>query len=69
MGISTKVNTGAAEFGTIGVAMVTPFGKDGELDLAAARKLAVHLVDNGIDSLILGGTTGCLLYTSDAADE
>ena len=58
MGISTKAQTGADEFGTIGVAMVTPFDTSGELDLAAARKLAVHLVDNGVDSLILGGTTG-----------
>lgn len=58
MGISTKAQTGAEEFGTVGVAMVTPFGRNGELDLEAGRKLAAHLVDNGVDSLILGGTTG-----------
>lgn len=38
--------------------MVTPFDGDGKLDVAAGRRLAAHLVDNGIDSLILGGTTG-----------
>lgn len=58
MGISTKAQTGAEEFGTVGVAMVTPFDRNGELDLEAGRKLAAHLVDNGVDSLILGGTTG-----------
>ncbi|WP_165164064.1 4-hydroxy-tetrahydrodipicolinate synthase [Corynebacterium qintianiae] len=58
MGISMKANTGADIFGTVGVAMVTPFDSDGELDLDAGRTLAAHLVDNGIDSLILAGTTG-----------
>jgi len=45
-------------FGRIGIAMVTPFDRDGALDVAAGRRLAAHLVDNGVDSLILGGTTG-----------
>lgn len=58
MGTSQKVNTGAEHFGTVGVAMVTPFDSNGKLDLAAGRKLAAHLVDNGIDALILAGTTG-----------
>ncbi|QPK82555.1 4-hydroxy-tetrahydrodipicolinate synthase [Corynebacterium qintianiae] len=58
MGISMKANTGTDIFGTVGVAMVTPFDSDGELDLDAGRTLAAHLVDNGIDSLILAGTTG-----------
>lgn len=38
--------------------MVTPFDKHGELDLDAGRKLAAHLVNNGIDALVLAGTTG-----------
>lgn len=38
--------------------MVTPFDKHGELDLDSGRKLAAHLVDNGIDALVLAGTTG-----------
>lgn len=50
--------TGVETFGRIGVAMVTPFDRDGALDVAAGRRLAAHLVDNGVDSLILGGTTG-----------
>lgn len=58
MGISMKANTGADIFGTVSVAMVTPFDSDGELDLDAGRALAAHLVDNGIDSLVLAGTTG-----------
>lgn len=45
-------------FGTVSVAMVTPFDTDGELDLKAGRKLAAHLVENGVDSLVLAGTTG-----------
>lgn len=58
MGTSLKANTGADVFGTVSVAMVTPFDTNGELDLKAGRKLAAHLVDNGVDSLVLAGTTG-----------
>lgn len=50
--------TGVDTFGRVGVAMVTPFDQDGALDVPAGRRLAAHLVDNGIDSLILAGTTG-----------
>lgn len=38
--------------------MVTPFDRDGAIDLAAGRRLAAHLVDNGVDMLVLAGTTG-----------
>ena len=48
----------AARFGEVLTAMVTPFGKDGALDLDAARKLAGHLVENGSDGLVVCGTTG-----------
>ena len=58
MGNTLKANTGADVFGTVSVAMVTPFDSAGELDLEAGRKVAAHLVDNGIDSLVLAGTTG-----------
>ncbi|WP_291313779.1 4-hydroxy-tetrahydrodipicolinate synthase [Corynebacterium sp. UBA2622] len=58
MGTSLKANTGAEIFGTVSVAMVTPFDANGELDLDAGRKLAAHLVENGVDSLVLAGTTG-----------
>ncbi|GAB3085484.1 4-hydroxy-tetrahydrodipicolinate synthase [Corynebacterium aquatimens] len=65
MGTSLKVNTGAEHFGTVGVAMVTPFDAQGKLDLAAGRRLAAYLVDNGVDALILAGTTGESPTTTD----
>ena len=45
-------------FGTISVAMVTPFTADGKLDVDAGVRLAHHLVDSGCDGLVLAGTTG-----------
>ena len=39
-------------------AMVTPFADDGSVDLAAARTLARHLVENGSHGLVVAGTTG-----------
>jgi 4-hydroxy-tetrahydrodipicolinate synthase len=39
-------------------AMVTPFDADGALDLAAARRLARHLIENGSHGLVVAGTTG-----------
>lgn len=57
--MSTRLaaTTGAEHFGTISVAMVTPFAQDGSLDLDAGVALAGHLVDQGCDALILSGTT------------
>ncbi|GAA0615950.1 4-hydroxy-tetrahydrodipicolinate synthase [Kribbella sandramycini] len=52
-------------FGRLTTAMVTPFRPDGALDLAAAQKVAAHLVDGGNDALILNGTTGEAPTTSD----
>ncbi|MGU3500373.1 4-hydroxy-tetrahydrodipicolinate synthase [Mycobacterium sp. C31M] len=45
--------------------MVTPFGPDGSLDLAAAKKVATHLVDTGCDGLVVSGTTGESPTTTD----
>ena len=42
----------------VGVAMVTPFHPDGSVDYDTAANLAKHLVDQGIDHLVLSGTTG-----------
>ncbi|MFM9422995.1 MAG: 4-hydroxy-tetrahydrodipicolinate synthase [Bacteroidota bacterium] len=42
----------------LGVAMVTPFRKDGAVDHAALKKLTQHLVDGGADYLVVQGTTG-----------
>lgn len=53
-----KASVGADVFGTVSVAMVTPFDSDGALDLDAGRALAAHLVERGVDSLVLAGTTG-----------
>lgn len=58
MSTGIAVNTGREEFGTLSVAMVTPFTKDGKIDVPAGVKLAAHLVDQGLDSLVLAGTTG-----------
>ena len=45
-------------FGEVLTAMVTPFKRDGTLDLDGFRALARHLVDNGSDGLVVTGTTG-----------
>ncbi|MBT0773897.1 4-hydroxy-tetrahydrodipicolinate synthase [Kineosporia sp. J2-2] len=52
-------------FGSVGVAMVTPFTATGELDLDTAQKLAAYLVDGGADALVVSGTTGESPTTSD----
>ena len=39
-------------------AMVTPFNSELELDLTRAQELAVKLVDEGSDALVVCGTTG-----------
>jgi 4-hydroxy-tetrahydrodipicolinate synthase len=41
-----------------GVAMVTPFKKDGSVDVPALKKLTDHLLDGGVDYLVVMGTTG-----------
>ncbi|APF40318.1 4-hydroxy-tetrahydrodipicolinate synthase [Neomicrococcus aestuarii] len=53
-------------FGTLSVAMVTPFTNDGAVDYNEAQKLANKLVDEGCDSLVVTGTTG---ETSTLTDE
>ena len=53
-------------FGSVLVAMVTPFTEQGELDLPAAQEVATHLVDNGCDGLVISGTTGESPTTTDA---
>jgi 4-hydroxy-tetrahydrodipicolinate synthase len=56
-------------FGSVLVAMVTPFTDQGELDLDAAARVATHLVDNGCDGLVISGTTGESPTTTDAEKE
>lgn len=46
------------DFGGTGVAMVTPFKATGEVDFPALEKLTNHLVEGGVDYLVVQGTTG-----------
>jgi 4-hydroxy-tetrahydrodipicolinate synthase len=45
-------------FGRLLTAMVTPFTPDGELDLRRAQELALRLIDQGTEALVVCGTTG-----------
>lgn len=42
----------------LGVAMITPFKKDQSVDVPALKKLTEHLIDGGVDYLVVMGTTG-----------
>jgi 4-hydroxy-tetrahydrodipicolinate synthase len=44
--------------GEVLTAMVTPFRRDGSVDLERFRELARFLVENGSDGLVVTGTTG-----------
>ena len=46
------------DFRDTGVAMVTPFKASGEVDFPALEKLTNHLVEGGVDYLVVQGTTG-----------
>jgi 4-hydroxy-tetrahydrodipicolinate synthase len=46
------------KFHGTGVAIVTPFQADGQVDYTALKKLIDHLIENGIDYLVSLGTTG-----------
>jgi 4-hydroxy-tetrahydrodipicolinate synthase len=52
--------------GEILTAIVTPFKRDGSVDLERFRALAAHLVENGSDGLVVTGTTGESPTLSDA---
>jgi 4-hydroxy-tetrahydrodipicolinate synthase len=41
-----------------GVALVTPFHKDGSIDFDALKKLVQLQIDGGTDFLVVQGTTG-----------
>ncbi len=41
-----------------GVALVTPFHKQGTIDFGSLEKLISHTIDNGVDYLVVLGTTG-----------
>ncbi|WP_067730041.1 4-hydroxy-tetrahydrodipicolinate synthase [Oceanobacillus damuensis] len=45
-------------FGKVLTAMVTPFDKDGKMDLEQTSILIEYLLENGTDGLVVAGTTG-----------
>lgn len=45
-------------FGEVITAMITPFHEDGSVNYEKAQELAVHLLENGSDGILLSGTTG-----------
>ncbi len=57
-----------APFGRLLTAMATAFHEDGSVDLDATARIAVHLVDNGNDGVVVSGTTGESPTTSVAED-
>jgi len=42
----------------VGVAIVTPFRKDFSIDFLSLEKLLKHIIENGVDYLVVLGTTG-----------
>lgn len=50
--------TSKQPFGRVLTAMVTPFAEDGSVNYEVAEKLAVALVEQGNDGLVVCGTTG-----------
>ena len=45
-------------FGSLAAAMITPMTPAGDIDLPSAQRLAIKLVDEGCDTILLSGTTG-----------
>jgi 4-hydroxy-tetrahydrodipicolinate synthase len=54
------------DIGRLLTAMITPFQADGSVDYAAAERLAVMLVNDGSDGVVVSGTTGESPSLSDA---
>ena len=45
-------------FKWVGVALVTPFQSNGQVDFTALQRLVEHQINNGTDYLVVQGTTG-----------
>jgi 4-hydroxy-tetrahydrodipicolinate synthase len=56
----------AKEIGRLLTAMITPFKADGSVDYGAGEQLAVMLVNDGSDGVVVSGTTGESPSLSDA---
>lgn len=54
-----------APFGRVLTAMVTPLQQDLSVDYPGLQRLAVHLIDNGNDGIVVNGTTGESPTTTD----
>lgn len=67
----TEASTPAlhAPLGRVLTAMVTPFTRDGDLDLDGAQRVAARLIDDGNDGLVVSGTTGESPTTTTHEDE
>lgn len=46
------------KFRGLGVALVTPFQENGNVDMAGLQRLVEHNINNGTDYLVVQGTTG-----------
>lgn len=46
------------KFKGLGIAMVTPFDIEGNIDIEALQKLTTFLIEGGVDYLVVQGTTG-----------
>lgn len=53
-------------FKGVGVALVTPFDEEGNIDYAGYQKLIEYVIDGGVDYLVVQGTTGETPTTSAA---
>lgn len=47
-----------SKFKGLGVALVTPFQQNGTVDFAGMQRLVEHNINNGVDYLVVHGTTG-----------
>lgn len=45
-------------FAGTGVAIVTPFLENGDIDTASLEKLVNHMADGGVEYIVALGTTG-----------
>ena len=53
----SSINYNGSAFRGTGVALVTPFTKEGFVDFKSLAKLINHVIDNGVDYLVALGTT------------
>ncbi|WP_345216054.1 4-hydroxy-tetrahydrodipicolinate synthase [Georgenia halophila] len=56
--MSSSPRLPSRSFGSVAVAMVTPFHEDGSIDVDAGVAVATKLVDDGCDAVVVHGTTG-----------